>query len=58
MRNSSISILLASMALFATNGCGTSVLFYPERPGKTTKVSTGEELYLAVINAEPWETIQ
>ena len=58
MKNSIISILLISTALFAINGCGTSEHFYPERPGKTTKVSTGEELYLAVISAEPWETIQ
>ena len=58
MKNSTISILLISTALFTINGCGTSEHFYPERPEKTTKVSTGEELYLAVISAEPWETIQ
>ena len=48
---------LLFIVVFFLNGCNTTDPQFPDRPGKTVRVGNVEDLHLAILNAEPYETI-
>jgi len=53
----SLKTLFYIVFAYMIYGCKTTSPPFPDRPGKTVRVANLEDLHLAILNAEPYETI-